>query len=256
MDIAIVTGASSGLGMEFARQIGNTLKIDEIWLIARRKDRLEQLAKELKNSKGFVLQADLTKNRDIWKIVAKIKKEKPEIKLLVNNAGFGKFGMFRQVSFGHYMDMIDLNVKALVQLTYEALPYMKRGSKIIQVASAAAYIPLPYNSVYAATKSFVLSLTNALAAELKSEGIHAMAVCPGPVNTEFFEVFSGGKLRKSLPGVQPREVVRTALNDLKKNKWVSVHGMPMKATILATRIFPRKMFTLLAKGIEGRRQRK
>jgi len=256
MNIAIVTGASSGLGREFARQIDRAFALDEIWLIARRKERLDELACEMKNSRGIALQADLTSEKGMERIVQKIRKEKPAIQLLVNNAGFGKFGKFREVPLKHYTDMIELNIRALTQLTYEALPFMGRGSKLVNVASAAAYVSLPYNSVYAATKAYVLSLTNALASELKQQGIHAMALCPGPVNTEFFEVFSEGKLQKSLRSVQPEDVVRTALNDLKKNKWASVHGLSMKTAVLLTKFLPRRISTHLAKTIEEKRKRR
>ena len=256
MNIAIVTGASSGLGREFVKQIDRSFALDEIWLIARRKERLSELANELKNAKGIVLPADLTRSEEVEKIVSRLKKEKPAIQLLVNNAGFGKFGKFRDVPFKHYKDMIELNIRALTQLTYEALPFMGRGSKLVNVASAAAYVSLPYNSVYAATKAYVLSLTNALASELKQQGIHAMALCPGPMNTEFFEVFSEGKLQKSLRSVQPEDVVRTALNDLKKNKWASVHGLSMKTAVLLTKFLPRRISTHLAKTIEEKRKRR
>jgi len=234
--IAIVTGASAGMGVEFAKQVDSRFKLDEIWLIARREDRLKALAKELKRAKGIVVKADLTKDMD--KIVSKLKNEKPNIKALINNAGFGKKGLFQDISLESQEKMIDLNIKALVSLTYESIKYMGKESKIIQIASSAGYAPLPKFNVYAATKAFVLNFGCALNGELKSEGIHTITVCPGPVKTEFFEVAGG---QSTLAGfADSKDVVEKAFDDLERNKWISIYTGRIKLMALLMKLLPRK----------------
>jgi uncharacterized protein len=233
MEIAIVTGASAGLGKEFAKQIDQKFNVDEIWLIARREEKLIELSKELK-TKSIPIKADLTK--DIETIRKKLQEQKPNIKLLVNNAGFGKGGKFHKLSLEEQLSMIDLNIKALVELTYESIKYMQPGSKIIQVASMAGYFAIPGSAIYAATKSFVLSFSNALNCELK--GITSTAVCPGPVDTEFFDV-SGGKY-KPKKMAKAKDVVALALKHTEKNKWVSIYGTSMKGARVLSRLVSKK----------------
>ena len=191
--VAIITGASSGLGREFARQLDAQQVADELWLVARNEKALTDVAGEL-DTPSRAVAADLTSETDIANIRATLSAEDPRVTFLVNAAGFGKFGDWQTISDAAVDSMIDLNCRGLVDMTRATLPYMERGSRIIQVASAAAFTPLPHMNVYAATKSFVLHYTRALRWELHGTGITATALCPTWVKTGFEKVArtSGG----------------------------------------------------------------
>jgi short-subunit dehydrogenase len=183
MTVGIITGASSGIGAEFARGIAKR-GVDELWIVARRADRLEALAGEL-DVRCRVLVADLSRKEGIDVIRCALEETKPEVKYLVNAAGFGNFGSFDELSEGEVEQMIDLNVKATVLITHLVVPYMVRGGRIVELGSGSCFTPLPYFNVYAAGKSFVLHYTKALNAELKKYGVRATCFCPGWVHTEF-----------------------------------------------------------------------
>ena len=211
MKIAIVTGASSGLGMAFVRRLDALGGLDEIWGVARRGERLEALAAELRTPMR-PLALDLTRLESVETLRVLMREEAPEVAVLVNAAGFGKFGTCADLTLQETCDMIDLNCRGLVDMTRATLPYMERGSRIIQVASAAAFTPLPHMNVYAATKSFVLHYTRALRWELHGTGITATALCPTWVKTGFEKVArtsGGGHDVGHLLGEQtPQDVVR------------------------------------------------
>lgn len=198
--VAIITGASSGLGREFARQLDARQVADELWLVARNEKALTDVAGEL-DTPSRAVAADLTSEADIANIRATLSAEDPRVTFLVNAAGFGKFGDWQTISDAAVDSMIDLNCRGLVDMTRATLPYMERGSRIIQVASAAAFTPLPHMNVYAATKSFVLHYTRALRWELHGTGITATALCPTWVKTGFEKVArtSGGGPRRGAP---------------------------------------------------------
>ena len=191
--VAMITGASSGLGREFARQIDLLQQVDELWLIARNHDALQEIADAL-SSPAVPIVADLTSKADIAAIKQRLADFDPDVRYLVNAAGFGKFGDWQSISDEAVDSMIDLNCRGLVDMTHAALPYMGRGAHIVQVASAAAFVPLPHMNVYAATKAFVLRYTRALRWELHGTGITATALCPTWVKTGFEKVAreSGG----------------------------------------------------------------
>lgn len=191
--IAVITGASSGLGREFAVQIDRMQVVDELWLIARNREGLEAVAADL-STPARVLAADLARTEDIAAIAEALAAAQPRVSYLVNAAGFGKFGDWETIAEADVNTMIDLNCRGLVAMTRAALPSMDRGSRIIQVASAAGFVPLPHMNVYAATKAFVLRYTRALRWELHGTGITATALCPTWVKTGFEEVAraSGG----------------------------------------------------------------
>lgn len=191
--VAIVTGASSGLGLEFARQIDRLQQVDEIWLVARKADALHEVAEQL-DTPAVPVVADLTSKADIAAIKQRLSDFDPDVRYLINAAGFGKFGDWQTISDEAVDSMIDLNCRGLVDMTRTTLPYMDRGSHIVQVASAAAFVPLPHMNVYAATKAFVLRYTRALRWELHGTGITATALCPTWVKTGFEKVAreSGG----------------------------------------------------------------
>lgn len=185
MNIAIITGASSGMGKDFVLQADKRYNLDEIWVIARRKERLEELI-PLTKAKIVPLALDLTDNESFLQIARKLEEEKPDVKLLVNASGFGKFGEFYSSSADQNASMVDLNLKSLIIMTNTVLPYINEGGKILQVGSLSSFEPVPHLSVYAATKAGVLSFSRALNHELKKRKIRVLCVCPYWVKTEFF----------------------------------------------------------------------
>lgn len=243
MKIAIITGASSGMGREFARQLTAAETFDELWVIARRAERLEELKKEL-SQPVRVVPMDLTKNECLEAYKALLAAEQPEVELLINCSGFGKFGRYDQIPLQDCLDMIDLNCKALVAMTQLTLPYIPNGGRILQVDSLSAFQPVPYLNVYGATKSFVLRYSQALWAELKERKIHVMAFCPGWVKTEFFdhaEQTSDSAVTYFNKWFTAEEAVRCALKDMRKKKLVSVPSFVNKAQTFLVKHLPEKI---------------
>lgn len=187
MRIGIVTGASSGLGRAFAKHIDKTLNLDELWLVARREERLRDLAAELR-CKGRVFPLDLTDPDSAARLQAALDEERPRVEILVCAAGFGKFGRAEDMTLEENGDMIALNCRAAVDVTRVALPHMGRGSRILEICSSASFQPLPGMNLYAATKAFLTRYTRALRWEVAGRGIKVTAVCPGWIRTEFMEV--------------------------------------------------------------------
>lgn len=243
MKIAVITGASSGMGREFARQLTAAEKFDELWVIARRAERLEELKQEL-SQPVRVVPLDLTKKECLKQYETLLAEEKPEVSLLINCSGFGKFGRYDQIPLQDAMDMIDLNCKALVAVTQLTLPYIPDGGRILQVDSLSAFQPVPYLTVYGATKSFVLRYSQGLWAELQPRKIHVMAFCPGWVKTEFFdhaEETSNDAVTYFNKWFTAEEAVRIALKDLKRKKLVSVPSFVNKAQTLLVRLLPERI---------------
>ena len=242
MKIAIVTGASSGMGREFVRQIEHLYKeIDEIWVIARRKERLEELKSRMLTNVR-VLEGDLLDD-DMYEILERsLEEKKPNIRMLVNAAGFGKKGDVKDISCRDQLEMIDLNCKALTHVTKLCIPYMCKGSRIINLASAAAFCPQPSFNVYASTKAYVLSFSRSLGAELAKDKIYVTAVCPGPVDTEFFETAGEqDNPMKKAAMAKPEAVVKQALIDARDKKELSIYGATMKVTKAATKLLPHRL---------------
>ena len=185
MKIAIVTGASSGMGREFVLQLKQYVQVDEIWVIARRQAALDSLKEEV-STPVRAISLDLLNPDSFASFQAILEENKPDIRLLVNAAGFGKFGRFENISVADDCLMIDLNCTALVRMTRLCIPYMQPGSHILQLDSLSAFQPVPYITTYGATKAFVLSYSRAMNRELKDRGIRMMAMNPGWVKTEFF----------------------------------------------------------------------
>lgn len=215
MGIAIVTGASSGLGREFVLQIDAKEQVDEIWAIARRGDRLQELAALVKTPVR-VIPLDLARDESCEKLNALLKAQKPDIRLLVNNAGFGRMGSYAEISSQDNDGMIDLNCKALVRMTVLCLPYMARGARVLEICSSSAYQPLPHLNVYAASKAFVLRYSRALWWEVLGRGIHVTAACPYWIkDTEFIgktkEGANSAAVRRFPLASKPRSVASLAL---------------------------------------------
>ena len=247
--IAVITGASSGMGREFVLQLDSFCpSLDEIWVMARRGKRLERLAMQSQIPLR-IFEGDITKKKIRRALRAALLDEKPALRILVNAAGFGRTGTVAEIAAEEpfiQTDMIDLNCRALTAITEICLPFMRKGSRIINLASAAAFCPQPSFAVYAATKAYVLSFSRALHMELKSKGIYVTAVCPGPVKTEFFRV-SGeltGTLKKlTVAGTQA--VVRKALKVSLAKKQLSVYGPPMKAARAGAKLLPHSLIMKL-----------
>lgn len=241
MNIILITGASSGMGVEFALQLDNVFhNIDEIWLIARRKKEMLEVAQYLEHPTR-VLDMDLTNNNDMERLKRLLSDEKPVIRMLVNSAGYGIMGDFSKSNIGDELGMIDVNCKALTQMTYLCIPYMKKNSRIIQLASSAAFLPQPNFAVYAATKSYVYSFSRALNQELRTKEIYVTAVCPGPVDTPFFDIAekTGSTLAvKKLTLVRADQVVEKAIEDSYHRREKSVYGAWIKSFEAAAKILP------------------
>ena len=243
MKIAVITGASSGMGREFVRQIHNYIQPDMIWAIARRKDALEALASETELPVRTIV-LDLGKEASFTEFSALLAAEKPEVQLLVNAAGFGRFGDFDAVPMDDDLKMIDLNCKALVAMTRLCLPYMAAGSHILQLDSLSAFQPVPYITTYGATKAFVLSYCRACNAELKSRGIRMMAMNPAWVKTEFFHhAFQTNNRVQYFNFIQEaKDVVAVGLRDLfKTKKDISIPGFGVKLQVLGVKLLPHKL---------------
>lgn len=241
MRIAVITGASSGMGREFVKQIDASESFDEIWVIARRKERLEELVAECKN-KIRPIALDLMRQESFDEYEAMLKNEAPDVAVLVNGSGFGRFGAFEDIDLKAQLDMIDLNDKALVAMTYLTLPYMNKGGKIYQIDSLSSFQPVPYIGVYGATKAFVLSFSRALNVELKKRGIRVMAICPGWVRTEFFDrAVTDDTITYYNKYYDSDEVVERALKDMKKGRDVSVCGFSTRMQVRLTKLLPHRL---------------
>ncbi len=239
--IVIITGASSGIGREFARNLVQIKETDEMWLVARRKDRLEDLAQEL-SVPTRLFDLDLTRPEAIDTIGSALSSEYCVVDTLVNNAGFGTYGPFCETAPERELEMVDLNVRALTALCALVLPKMDNKSKIINVASLAAFIPLGNFAVYAATKAYVLSFSVALAAEVADRGITVTALCPGPVDTEFAKVASNGARQFVLKGKDTATVVTRCLKDVRRGKHISLIHPQWKIMALLSRFVGRYLY--------------
>lgn len=261
--IAIISGASSGMGSEFTKELFLNSenykfgKFDEIWILARRSDRLKNLKYDLEKaaenncSKEYpeitAIEIDLSGTKGVTAFNAILKTTKKvesknggfEIGLLVNNAGFGTYGEFTETPLDKELEMIDTNCSTLTGLCGLAIPFMNEKSTIINVASLAAFLPLGNFAVYAATKSYVLSFSVALAAELKDKGIHVLAMCPGSVSTEFANVASNGARKEVLHGYPADKTVKHALKCASNKKHIALWAHKWKITAFFSRFIGR-----------------
>ena len=243
--IAIVTGASSGMGREFALQLSQYVQVDEIWAIARRAEALEALKAEVTVPVRPIC-LDLLDSKSFETLESLLEAEQPNVKLLVNAAGFGKFGAYHKVSVQDDCRMIDLNCKALLVMTRMVIPYMQPGGHILELDSLSAFQPVPYITTYGATKAFVLSYSRAMNRELKDKGIRVMAMNPGWVKTEFFnhafQTNGDGEVRYFDRLYEARDVVAVGLKDLYRSKKdYSVPGLPVKMQVFLVKLVPHSM---------------
>jgi len=241
--IAIVTGANGGFGKELAKILVRQKDVDEVWAIARNRQRLDALKREL-GDKIKVINMDLTNRHSLERVKRLLEYHEVKVKYLVNNAGCAKVGSYGDISVKDTLNMIDLNVSAVVAISQICIPYMPRGSHIINVSSQAAFFPLPYMNAYAASKAFVKNYTRALNVELKERWITATAVCPGWMSTELIEranVGSDKTITNFYGMVSPDLVARRAFIDAKCGKDVSTYGLFTEITRLLSKAVPAKV---------------
>lgn len=247
MVTALITGASSGIGAAFAQALAK--RNYDLVLVARSQDKLQALATQLTQQQGIqvtVIPQDLTDKGAVAGICAELGQKDITVDLLVNNAGFGTYGEFAEGDLDNYLTMIQLNIAVLVELTHRCLPGMKarQTGSILNIGSTASFQPLPYFAVYAATKAFVLSFSEALWHECKPYGVKVLAVCPGPTKTSFAEVAdfpnSIGK-QFSQNAATPEVVVTEALQALaQESSNVVAGGWMNQVMVNASRFFPRE----------------
>jgi len=247
---ALVTGASSGLGEEFARLFAAD-GVDLV-LVARRRDRLDALAAELRGARKIsvhVIAADLAVPDEVERVVREVQALPVEVEFLVNNAGLGRVGAFAEGPLDAQMVMVDVNVRALVRLTHAFLPGMlarKRG-RVLNIGSTAGLQPGPFSAVYYATKAFVNSFTEALAHELKGTGVAATVSLPGATATEFASVAGSGTTALFKSGVMPSsEVARDAYRAMQRGTPFVVHGWRNRMLALSVRLGPRSVVRSIA----------
>ena len=226
------------MGMDFVRELQKEENIDEIWMIARRYDRLKKLEEDSEGRlRAFPL--DLTQNSSFEELEKILEKECPEMMYLVNCAGAGRMGKVDEISYKDHSFVVDLNVRALTCMSRICLPYLGEGSHLIQLCSGSAFLPQPAFASYAASKAYVLSFSRALRQEVKKRKISVTIVCPGPVKTEFFQA-AGSEIapakKKFL--VESEDVVRKAIKDAKSGRELSIYGISMKLVHLAGKILP------------------
>jgi short-subunit dehydrogenase len=240
--LMVVTGASSGLGREFALAVAKKYRPEALWLVARRCEKLESLVAELPPGMAVAKCIDLASSSGVSTLVSELQEAIHQgwsLDLLINNAGFGTYGQFAETELPWQLEMIQLNVMALTTLSWHAVQLMQSGACVINVASLASFMPLGNFATYAATKAYVLSLSVALAAELEGKGILVHALCPGPVRTEFSAVASRGA-RKNVPhGQDPIKVVDDCLSKVERRRVMSVYTWSWKWQVLLSRLASR-----------------
>ncbi len=257
LEVAVITGASAGLGEAFARQVDvhpAFAGVREIWLVARRGERLSALAAGLGSGRGVAIAADLSAQPGVDLVLARARASGARVRLLVNNAGFGLLGPLLDQDPDSLGQMLDLNVRAGTLLLRGLGPRMDAGACVLQVASAAAYVPAPYFAAYAASKSYALALALALREEWRARGISVCAVCPGPIATEFFA--AAGARTEEIAGLAPDVVVALALRDVLADRAVSHAGVGPGLLARLAGVLPRAVLVRLAGRRNLRRARR
>jgi hypothetical protein len=247
---AIVTGASTGLGREFVRQLADVFpEIDCYWLIARRANRLSEAAASLPGKQVECLSLDLCDTMSFMVLQEKLSAENPEVALLINNAGCGYLGNIGEVETATQTRMIDLNLRALTAVTNIVVPYMTVGSRVLNVSSIAAFCPNPRMTVYSASKAYVSAFTVGLAEELKAKGMTATAVCPGPMQTDFLDIgnISGNsRTFETLPYCDQVQVAGGALRAAKAGRTIYTPKLFYKFYRVIAKVTPVKLMVKFA----------
>lgn len=238
--IAVITGADSGLGREYTRLILEESNVDEIWALAKTPARLQRLVQDF-GARIVPVEIDLMQLDALVDFHRRLSLEKPEIRWLINNAGIGKFGPFEKLEALEAARIVDLNCRAVVEMTWNCLPYMPPGSRIVNTASQAAFQPLPYFSVYAASKAFIDRFSLALAVELKPRGITVTSVCPCWMRTPLLnkaQTTARPDVVRMFPITDPAPVARAAISDSQKGRRRSVYGTLTRLAILGAKLLP------------------
>ena len=251
MKIAVITGASSGIGVEFAKQTLATRPfVDEIWVLARREERLLEL-KTLLGDKIRPIAMDITDQEAVENYKKLLADNKAEVMLLINNAGFGKLGNFDQLRAEDNAAMVRLNCEALTLMSAVTLPFMPSGSEIINVCSIASFAPNTRMAVYSSTKAFVMSLSRAMRVELKPRKINVIAVCPGPMDTEFLKIANiekgSSQTFDTLPRVNAADMAKGSLKASKKGKAVYTNRLFYKFYRILAKVLPHSLVMKMTK---------
>lgn len=238
MNIAVITGASSGMGREFVRWIDQNCRLDELWVIARREERLQELKADCRTMIRPI-PLDLLEDGSFSVYRSLLEEYQPKVQFLVNAAGFGLFGAFMDMDLDKQLSSIRLNAEALTAMCHITVPHMPQGSTIINLASNSSWQPVPYINVYGASKSYVMCFSRALGVELKPRKIHVMAVAPGWIKTEFFDhAIHDDTISYFDRFYTAEQVVGKAMKDLKKHRSVSILGFPVRMQVLAVKFLP------------------
>lgn len=243
MKIAVVTGASSGMGRDFVLQLDASEPFDEIWAIALEEGLLGELQQHVRARIRFFAM-DFSDRQSLNRYETALREEHPDVAVLVNASGFGIFKAFEQTPLDRMYGMIDVNARAMMGMTYLTLPYMQAGSCIYNMGSGSSFQPTPYALIYGATKAFALSFSRGLNVELHNSGrgIRVMAVCPLWVKTNFFKTAVSDKtISYFSKWVESADVVKKALHDMKRGKDISILGFNMQMQVLGVKLFPTKL---------------
>jgi len=251
MKTAIITGASAGLGLEFVSQLEESFpEVDCVWLISRTAGKLEQAANLLKHADAKILPLDLCSEADIDALEAELTREKPDVYLLINDAGCGNLGNIGDSSWRTETRIVDLNIRALTAVSAVCVPHMIAGGKIINISSIASFCPNPRMTVYSSSKSYVSAFSRGLGEELKSRGITVTAVCSGPMGTEFLDIAGirgNSKTFDTLPWCDPKKVVAGSYRAAKSGKAVHTPKAFFKLYRVIAKILPQRIMVKFAK---------
>ncbi len=239
--IAVVTGASSGIGALLAKELPAHCPVDELWLIARSEQKLNAVGQDL-SVPVRVLPLDLTREESLAAFGAQLAAEAPDVRVLINASGFGKFERFDRIGEEDAAGMVDLNCRALTLIMHTALPYCSKGSIIVNIASVAAFQPVPFGAEYAATKAYVLSLSRAVNRELRPRGVRVLAVCPYWTKTAFFDRANKQSVITHFDCMyDPAFIVKKTFRAMKKKRDYVVPGFVAKATHALTKLLPHSL---------------
>lgn len=249
-DIAVITGASSGLGVKFLEAVVNRYpQMDEYWILARRKERLDKLVGKYKNKKVVAIEVDLSNESSYNGLIKRLENEKPTVKVLINNAGYEKSGKFVDMRQEDILNMISVNIKGMTLIQRIILHYMQKGSYTIITCSVSSFAPVPNQTVYSATKKYVYYFGKALREELMDKDINVLLLCPGNMDTEMNPKGQGRQSQKinKLPFLDMSEITAKALEKAEKGKCVYTPGMFYKSYRVVSKIFPSLWMMKLAK---------
>ena len=249
-NIAIITGASSGLGVKFLEAIINRYPLmDEYWILARRKKRLDKLAYKYKNKKVIPIEVDLSDENSYNELIKRLKNEKPHVKVLINNAEYEKSGKFLDMKQEDILNMISVNIKGMTLIQKNILPYMQKESYTIITCSISSFVPIPNQTVYSATKKYIYYFGKALREEMLDKNINVLLLCPGNMNTEMNPKGQGRQSQKinKLPFLDMSKITVKALEKAEKGKSIYTPGSFYKFYRIVSKIFPSSWMIKIAK---------